>query len=112
MLNPQSGDNGGVYERWDESKPDGQKGYEGHAPRQNVSRAPGLWQHIKISFQAPRFEGGVKVVNAKMLSVTLNGVLIQEDVDLTGPTRSSIAEDGPMLAALYQLNLFGLLLSR
>ncbi len=101
VLNPQSGDNGGVYERWDDTKPDGQQGYEGHAPRQNVSRAPGLWQHVKISFQAPRFEGGVKVANAKMLSVTLNGVLIQENVDLTGPTRSSIADDEVPLGPLY-----------
>jgi hypothetical protein len=53
-VNPKSSDNGGIYERWDDSKPDGMKGYEGHAPRQNASRAPGLWQHIRISFQAPK----------------------------------------------------------
>jgi hypothetical protein len=34
--------NGGVYERWDESRPKGQHGFQGYAPRQNVSRAPGL----------------------------------------------------------------------
>ena len=69
-VNPRSSDNGGIYERWDDSKPDGQKGYEGHAPRQNVSRAPGLWQHIRISFQAPRFnDKGMKTTNAKILSI-------------------------------------------
>jgi hypothetical protein len=93
VLQPQAGDNGGIYERWDESRPEGQKGYEGHAPRQNVSRAPGLWQHLKISFQAPRFEAGKKTSNAKMLRVELNGVLIQENVDLSGPTRASAAND-------------------
>jgi len=93
VLQPQSGDVGGIYERWDESRPEGQKGYEGHAPRQNVSRAPGLWQHLKISFQAPRFEAGKKTMNAKMLRVELNGVLIQENVDLSGPTRASAAND-------------------
>src|SRR5687767_3997091 len=31
VLNAKSGDNGGVYERWDESRPQGQKGYEGYA---------------------------------------------------------------------------------
>src|SRR4051812_41471802 len=56
-VNPKPGDNGGIYERWDDSKPEGQQGYDGHAPRQNASRAPGLWQHMKISFQAPRFDG-------------------------------------------------------
>ncbi|WP_419701659.1 family 16 glycoside hydrolase [Mucilaginibacter sp. NFX135] len=89
-VNPKSGDNGGIYERWDDSKPDGQQGYDGHAPRQNASRAPGLWQHIKISFQAPRFDGkGQKISNAKVLYVWLNGVLIQDNVELSGPTRGA-----------------------
>lgn len=34
-----SGGNGGIYERWNESKPNGQKGYMGYSPRQNASRA-------------------------------------------------------------------------
>ena len=100
VLNPQSDDNGGIYERWDEARPAGQKGYEGHAPRQNASKAPGLWQHIKISFQAPRFEGGVKVANARMLRVELNGVLLHENVELFGPTRSSTGNDEVPLAPL------------
>src|SRR3954454_23473015 len=75
VINPKAGDNGGIYERWNENKPEGQKGYEGHAPRQNASRAPGLWQHIKISFQAPQFDAqGKKTDNAKILRVELNGV--------------------------------------
>jgi hypothetical protein len=86
--------NGGIYERWDESRPDGQKGYGGYAPRQNVSRAPGLWQQLKISFQAPRFDAsGKKVANAKMLRVELNGVTIHEDVELLGPTRGAMGAD-------------------
>jgi hypothetical protein len=65
VVNVKAGDNGGIYERWNDDKPEGQKGYEGHAPRQNASRAPGLWQHIKISFQAPRFNAtGQKTENA------------------------------------------------
>ncbi|MEZ2338664.1 family 16 glycoside hydrolase [Mucilaginibacter sp. RCC_168] len=100
-VNPKSGDNGGIYERWDDSKPDGQQGYDGHAPRQNASRAPGLWQHIKISFQAPRFDGkGQKISNAKVLYIWLNGVLIQDNVDLSGPTRGAFdkgeAATGPL----------------
>jgi hypothetical protein len=90
-VNPQSGDNGGIYERWDDSKPEGQQGYDGHAPRQNASRAPGLWQHMKISFQAPRFDGqGKKISNAKIIYVWLNGVLIQDNVELAGPTRGAM----------------------
>jgi len=91
VINPKAGDNGGIYERWNDDKPEGQKGYEGHAPRQNASRAPGLWQHIKISFQAPRFNAsGQKIENARILRVELNGVFIQENVELSGPTRGTL----------------------
>jgi len=83
-------DCGGIYERWDDSKPDGAKGYEGTAPRLNVAKAPGLWQNIKISFQAPRFDAnGNKTSNAKILSIILNDVLIHENVELTGQTRGA-----------------------
>ncbi len=92
VLNPKSSDNCGIYERWDDSKPEGQKGYEGHAPRLNASKAPGTWQHLKISFQAPRFEGSTKIENAKMLRVELNGVLIHENVELSGPTRGPVSQ--------------------
>lgn len=89
---PRAGDNGGIYERWDDSKPEAQKGYQGYAPRQNASRAPGLWQKLKVSFQAPRFDDdGDKIENARILSVELNGVIIHEDVELFGPTRGAMA---------------------
>lgn len=93
-LTTKAGDNGGIYERWNDSKPDGQKGYDGHAPRQNATRAPGLWQHIKISFQAPRFnESGQKIENARILRVELNGVVLHENVELNGPTRGPLVND-------------------
>ncbi|MEX0770598.1 MAG: DUF1080 domain-containing protein [Balneolaceae bacterium] len=88
---PTSGGNGGIYERWDDSRPDGQKGYQGYPPRQNASRAPGVWQHLKISFQAPRFDdNGNKIKNARILRAELNGVTIHEDVELLGPTRGAM----------------------
>jgi hypothetical protein len=91
-TNPKAGDNGGIYERWDESKPDGQKGYQGYAPRQNASKAPGVWQTLKVQFKAPRFsDSGQKTENARIVSATLNGVLIHEDVELFGPTRGAMA---------------------
>lgn len=101
IINPTSNDNGAIYERWDDSKPEGQKGYEGHAPRQNAGRAPGLWQHMKISFQAPRFDSaGKKIENAKLLRIELNGVSIQENVELSGPTRGSLNNDEVQLGPL------------
>lgn len=95
-------DNGAIYERWNEAKPEGQKGYEGHPARQNTTRAPGLWQHLAISFQAPRFDAtGKKLENARMLRVELNGVVVHENVELSGPTRGPLADTevplGPLL---------------
>ncbi len=88
------GKNGGIYERWDDDRPQGNKGYEGFAPRQNASRATGLWQHIKISFQAPRFDGkGKKIQAARMILIELNGVIIHENVELSGPTRGAMGKD-------------------
>ncbi len=90
---PTAGDNGGIYERWDASRPQGQEGFQGYAPRQNASRAPGLWQHLVISFRAPRFdEEGTKIENAKILHVELNGVTIHDNVELYGPTRGALEE--------------------
>lgn len=88
---PTSSGNGAIYSRWDESRPAGQFGYEGYAPRQNASKAPGLWQQLRISFQAPRFDAsGKKIENAKFIRIELNGVTIHEDVELTGPTRGAV----------------------
>lgn len=93
VQNPSYGDNGGIYERWDASKPAGSEGFEGWAPRQNVSRAPGVWQHIQISFRAPRFDAsGNKTANAVIERIVLNGTLIHENVVLSGPTRGPMSE--------------------
>ena len=101
VLSPKPGDNGGVYERWDDAKPKGQEGYQGYAPRQNASKAPGLWQHLKISFQAPRFDAmGTKIENAKMLRIELNGVTIHDNVEMFGNTRGAVANDEVPMAPL------------
>lgn len=86
------GDNGGVYERWDESKEGKNKGYEGTAPATNASTAPGTWQSFRIHFRAPRFDAdGQKTENAKFVHVEHNGVVIHQDVEATGPTRGGKA---------------------
>ena len=91
---PTYNDMGGIYQRWDESRPEGQRGYNGHAPRLNVARAPGLWQHLNILFRAPRFDQeGNKIENARFERVMLNGVVIHENIELTGPTRAAAYKD-------------------
>ena len=96
ITRPRHGDNGGIYERWNDARGKGNEGYEGYAPRQNVSMAPGLWQHLKISFQAPRFNAaGSKIENARILRVELNGKVIHENVELMGPTRGALGMESP-----------------
>lgn len=95
---PAFSDLGGVYQRWDDTKPKGQEGFEGTAPALNVAKAPGLWQSIRISFQAPRFgANGNKIQNARIIFVELNGVRIHRDIELTGPTRGQYVKgEGPL----------------
>ncbi len=89
-----SGDMGGIYQRWDTSKEEGDRGYEGSAPLINAAKSPGLWQHYKIVFIAPRFNAnGEKVKNAFFESVWLNDVLVQKNVEVTGPTRAAAFTD-------------------
>ncbi len=97
---PTFADCGGIYQRWNDSLDI--KGFEGMAPLSNVSRAPGLWQHLRIRFRAPRFDtNGNKISNAQFDEVYLNGVLVQQQVEVTGPTRASIFNDekasGPLV---------------
>ncbi|MGY3055418.1 hypothetical protein ACVWYG_003634 [Pedobacter sp. UYEF25] len=95
--NPTAANNGGIYGRWDASRPKGDEVVGGFAPRQNVSKAPGLWQHIKIVFQAATFDGtGSKTANAKILQVVLNGVIIHENIELVGPTRGNNGKEVAM----------------
>lgn len=91
VLNPSSADCGGIYQRFKQGKPGGT--YEGYAPRVNACLAPGLWQHLDISFQAPKFDAnGKKISDAKMIQIKLNGAVIHENVNLSGPTGGSISE--------------------
>jgi len=79
-----SSDCGGVYHRWIDGK-----GVGGSAPSRNASRRPGEWQSFYIWFQAPRFDAsGKKIQNAKFIRVLHNGLSIQENVEVDGPTRA------------------------
>lgn len=91
-------DCGGVYQRHDEAT---DKGFEGHAPIINASKKPGEWQSFDITFRAPRFDSaGKKTRDAVFEKVLLNGVLVQEHVSVSGPTRSSTYKDEKPLGPL------------
>lgn len=90
---PTSSDGGGLYHRWIDNQ-----GVGGSAPLRNVSREPGQWQSYHIWFQGPRFDAsGKKIANAKFLRVVYNGVLVQNEVEVDGPTRAAM--DHPEAAA-------------
>lgn len=95
-------DMGGIYQHFDESRPEGHEAFGGSPPLSNVARAPGLWQHLRIEFRAPRFdESGRKIANARFVRVELNGVVVQQDVEVTAPTRAAAFTDeqprGPLM---------------
>lgn len=99
--NPQHSDLGGIYHRWDDDRGKGKEGYEGSAPKMNAAKSPGLWQHFRIIFHAPKFDAsGEKTENARFEKVWLNGVLVQENVEVSGPTRAAAFEDEKPLGPL------------
>ena len=90
VTRPGFSDCGGIYQR---RREDGTQ-YEGAAPRINACKAPGLWQDLRIAFQAPRFDAdGRKRQNARFLSVEINGVPVHENLEVSGPTGGAIGND-------------------
>ena len=67
---------------------DGQAGaiYGQYPPLVNASRPPGEWQSYDIIYHRPRFDKSGKVLSPARFSVTHNGVEVQNDVKLVGPT--------------------------
>jgi len=92
VQHPKYGDCGGIYQRWKDGK-----GFEGHPPRVNASRPPGQWQTFDVVFRAPRFDAnGRKIANACFVKVVHNGVVIHENVEVSGPTRAAaFSEEKP-----------------
>jgi len=52
----------------------------------NACRPPGQWQAYDVLYSAPRFDSDGKLMFPARLTVFHNGVLIQNNVELTGPT--------------------------
>jgi hypothetical protein len=89
---------GGIYPRWTQERGE----FEGHSPHVNVSKAGGQWQTFDVIFRAPRFDAaGKKTENARFVKVLHNGVVVHENVEVTGPTRAATFEDekskGPLM---------------
>lgn len=76
-----------------ETYADGQAGslYGQHPPLVNVSRPPGEWQTFDIIFHGPRFDADGMVERPAWVTVLHNGVLVQDQAALTGPTGAARA---------------------
>jgi len=75
--------------------------YEQAAPMVNACRPPEQWQTYDVLFHAPRFDAAGQMTEKPRISVLQNGIWIQDDISITGPTRASIERDvhgpGPIM---------------
>ncbi len=60
--------------------------YKQHIPLVNACRPPGEWQIFDIFFTAPRFSEDGSIDTPAYITVVHNGVLIQNHVEIQGPT--------------------------
>jgi hypothetical protein len=59
--------------------------YGQYPPLVNASRPPGQWQTYDIIWTAPRFDTDGKLLSKARMTTLHNGVLVQNDTELTGP---------------------------
>jgi hypothetical protein len=97
VAEPTFDDCGGIHKR-------AREGFAGSAPLKNAARPAGDWQTFQIWFRTPRFDaGGNKTANARILRVLHNGILVQRDVDVDGPTVSALSgPEGPANPLMLQ----------
>ncbi|MGH9326508.1 MAG: 3-keto-disaccharide hydrolase [Terriglobia bacterium] len=72
--------------------PDGEAGaiYGEYPPLVNACRPPSQWQTYDIVFHAPRFLPNGDLYRPARVTVFQNGVLVQDNVALTGPTEYKV----------------------
>lgn len=78
-----------VLDSWDnETYYNGQAGsiYKQYIPLVNASTPPGTWQTYDIIFNAPRFDPDSTLIRPGYITVIQNGIVIQNHVELRGPT--------------------------
>jgi hypothetical protein len=61
--------------------------YKQRVPLANPARKPGEWQSYDVIWTAPTFKADGSVQAPARVTVLFNGVLVQNNVELSGPTR-------------------------
>jgi hypothetical protein len=65
--------------------------YSAAAPKINAAAESGTWQKYEIEFTAPKFDAdGNKTANALFKKITLNGKIVQENIETKAPTGGGI----------------------
>ncbi|MBI1372674.1 MAG: DUF1080 domain-containing protein [Phycisphaera sp.] len=72
-------------------------------PDLNMCLPPLTWQTYDVEFTAAKFEDGKKVANAR-LTVFLNGVVVQDNVEADHSTTASPLKEGPEPGPIYLQN--------
>jgi hypothetical protein len=60
--------------------------YGQYPPLVNACRPPGAWQSYDVFFRAPRFDARGKLRQPARMTVVHNGILVQDHVEVLGPT--------------------------
>lgn len=78
--------------------------YTVSAPSLNACLPPMSWQTYDVDFTAARYDdAGKKIANARM-TVRLNGIMVQNDVEVPKTTTASKLQEGPKPGPIYLQN--------
>lgn len=61
--------------------------YKQHIPLVNANKKPGEWNVYDIVWTAPRFNADGSLKSPARITAFMNGILVQNNVELAGPTR-------------------------
>jgi hypothetical protein len=67
--------------------------YNTHAPLVFVPQARETWQSFDIAFRAPRFDESGEKTDSARITLLHNGFLVQNNVEIPGPTGGHVDED-------------------
>ena len=73
------------------------------APKLNMCLPPLSWQTYDVDLTSAVFENGKKVKNGR-ITVRLNGVVVQDNIELTKSTTASKLKEGPEPGPIYLQN--------
>ena len=74
--------------------------YNQYAPLVNACKPPMAWQSYDIIFRAPRFDEAGEMVEDARVTLLQNGIVVQNNVELHGPTGGQLDENASQPGSL------------